>query len=302
MKLTVLGGGGVRSPFLAKSIAYNAHRIGVTEVVFMDTDRQKLAVYGAIAQGVFERIRSDIAFSLSSDARQALSGADYIITTLRIGGEEGRIHDERIALNHQVLGQETTGAGGFAMAMRSIPAIIDYCRLIEQVASPDAVLFNFTNPSGMVTEAIIKSGFRRKVYGICDAPSEFIRELAELLGCREAELSVDCFGLNHLSWFRNVRVNGLEVTEQLLADPRLYRDTCMKYFSPELVALSDNLMLNEYLYYYYYREQAIAAIVGAGKPVANRLRRLTGKCWQTLPNWTSPTNWIRPSACISATI
>ncbi|MEE4409489.1 MULTISPECIES: family 4 glycosyl hydrolase [unclassified Serratia (in: enterobacteria)] len=274
MKLTVLGGGGVRSPFLAKSIAYNAHRIGVTEVVFMDTDRQKLAVYGAIAQGVFERIRSDIAFSLSSDAHQALSGADYIITTLRIGGEEGRIHDERIALNHQVLGQETTGAGGFAMAMRSIPAIIDYCRLIEQVASPDAVLFNFTNPSGMVTEAIIKSGFKRKVYGICDAPSEFIRELAELLGCREAELSVDCFGLNHLSWFRNVRVNGQEVTEQLLADPRLYRDTCMKYFSPELVALSDNLMLNEYLYYYYYREQAIAAIVGAGETRGEQIAQI----------------------------
>jgi 6-phospho-beta-glucosidase len=274
MKLTVLGGGGVRSPFLAKSIAYNAHRIGVTEVVFMDTDRQKLAVYGAIAQGVFERIRNDIAFSLSSDARQALSGADYIITTLRIGGEEGRIHDERIALNHQVLGQETTGAGGFAMAMRSIPAIIDYCRLIEQVASPDAVLFNFTNPSGMVTEAIIKSGFKRKVYGICDAPSEFIRELAELLGCREAELSVDCFGLNHLSWFRNVRVNGQEVTEQLLADPRLYRDTCMKYFSPELVALSDNLMLNEYLYYYYYREQAIAAIVGAGETRGEQIAQI----------------------------
>lgn len=151
------------------------------------------------------------------------------------------------------------------MAMRSIPAIVEYCRLIEQVSSPDAVLFNFTNPSGMVTEAIIKSGFKRKVYGICDAPSEFIRELAELLGCRESELSVDCFGLNHLSWFRNVRVNGLEVSEQLLADPRLYRDTCMKYFSPELVALSDNLMLNEYLYYYYYREQAIAAIVDAGE-------------------------------------
>ena len=131
MKLTVLGGGGVRSPFLAKSIAYNAHRIGITEVVFMDTDERHLAIYGALAQGVFQRIRGDIAFSLSSDARQALQGADYIITTLRIGGEEGRIHDERIALNHQLLGQETTGAGGFAMAMRSIPAILDYCRLIS---------------------------------------------------------------------------------------------------------------------------------------------------------------------------
>lgn len=172
------------------------------------------------------------------------------------------------------LGQETTGAGGFAMAMRSIPAIIDYCRLIEQLSSPNAVLFNFTNPSGMVTEAIIKSGFKRQVYGICDAPSEFIRELAELLGCRECELSIDCFGLNHLSWFRNARVNGVPVTERLLADPRLYRDTCMKYFSPELVELSDNLMLNEYLYYYYYREQAIAAIVSAGETRGEQIAQI----------------------------
>ena len=282
MKLTVLGGGGVRSPFLAKSIAYNTHRIGITEVVFMDTDERHLAIYGALAQGVFQRIRGDIAFSLSSDPRQALQGADYIITTLRIGGEEGRIHDERIALNHQLLGQETTGAGGFAMAMRSIPAILDYCRLIEQVSSPDAVLFNFTNPSGMVTEAIIKSGFQRRVYGICDAPSEFIRELAELLDCREDQLSVDCFGLNHLSWFRNARVNGEPVTERLLADPRLYRDTCMKYFSPELVALSDNLMLNEYLYYYYYRDEALKAIQGAGETRGEQIARINQEMREAL--------------------
>jgi len=265
MKLTVLGGGGVRSPFLAKSIAYNAHRIGVSEVVFLDNDSEKLAVYGAIAQGVFERIRGDIRFRLTDDAQEALRDANYIITTLRIGGEAGRIDDERIALNHQVLGQETTGAGGFAMAMRSIPAIVDYCRLIEKISAPDAVLFNFTNPSGMVTEAIIKSGFTRRVYGICDAPSEFIRELAELLECTENALSVDCYGLNHLSWFRNVQVNGKDVMPQLLSDPRLYRDTCMKYFSPALVALSDNQLLNEYLYYYYYREQAITAILAAGE-------------------------------------
>ncbi|WP_445923302.1 family 4 glycosyl hydrolase, partial [Klebsiella pneumoniae] len=83
------------------------------------------------------------------------------------------------ALAHNTLGQETTGAGGFAMAMRSIPAILHYCRLIEEHAAEDAILFNFTNPSGLVTEAIIKSGFKRRVYGICDAPSELIRELPE---------------------------------------------------------------------------------------------------------------------------
>lgn len=97
------------------------------------------------------------------------------------------------------LGRETTGAGGFAMAMRSIPAILRYCRLIEEHAAEDAILFNFTNPSGLVTEAIIKSGFKRRVYGICDAPSELIRELPAILGCEERDLSVECYGLNHFS-------------------------------------------------------------------------------------------------------
>lgn len=85
------------------------------------------------------------------------------------------------------------------MAMRSIPAILDYCRLIEAHAAEDAILFNFTNPSGTVTEAIVKSGFKRRVYGICDAPSELIRELPAILGCEERDLSVECYGLNHFS-------------------------------------------------------------------------------------------------------
>lgn len=176
MKLTVLGGGGVRSAFLAKSLAYNAHRIGLTEVVFLDNSADNLAIFGEIARYVFTTIRPDIHFTTTTDPVAALQNANYIITTLRVGGDESRIRDERIALQHNTLGQETTGAGGFAMAMRSIPAILDYCRLIEAHAAEDAILFNFTNPSGLVTEAIVKSGFKRRVYGICDAPSELIRE------------------------------------------------------------------------------------------------------------------------------
>ena len=159
MKLTVLGGGGVRSAFLAKSLAYNAHRIGLQEVVFLDNAEENLKIFGEIARYVFATIRPDIRFSLTTDPVSALKNSNYVITTLRVGGDESRVRDERIALNHNTLGQETTGAGGFAMAMRSIPAILNYCRLIEEHAAPDAILFNFTNPSGLVTEAIIKSGF-----------------------------------------------------------------------------------------------------------------------------------------------
>ncbi|WP_318357147.1 glycoside hydrolase [Enterobacter sp.] len=274
MKLTVLGGGGVRSAFLAKSLAYNAHRIGLQEVVFLDSSEENLKIFGEIARYVFSQIRPDIHFSLTTDAVSALTNANYVITTLRVGGDESRVHDERIALNHNTLGQETTGAGGFAMAMRSIPAILNYCRLIEEHAAPDAILFNFTNPSGLVTEAIIKSGFKRRVYGICDAPSELIRELPAILNCDESDLSVECYGLNHFSWFTHFTVKGKDVTDRLINNPDLYSKTAMQYFSPELVQLCDKQLLNEYLYYYYYREVALKAIQDAPETRGEMIARI----------------------------
>ncbi|SFR12469.1 6-phospho-beta-glucosidase [Enterobacter sp. kpr-6] len=274
MKLTVLGGGGVRSAFLAKSLAYNAHRIGLQEVVFLDSSEENLKIFGEIARYVFSQIRPDIHFSLTTDPVSALTNANYVITTLRVGGDESRVHDERIALNHNTLGQETTGAGGFAMAMRSIPAILNYCRLIEEHAAPDAILFNFTNPSGLVTEAIIKSGFKRRVYGICDAPSELIRELPAILNCDESDLSVECYGLNHFSWFTHFTVKGEDVTDRLINNPDLYSKTAMQYFSPELVKLCDKQLLNEYLYYYYYREVALKAIQDAPETRGEMIARI----------------------------
>jgi len=274
MKLTVLGGGGVRSAFLAKSLAYNAHRIGLQEVVFLDSSEENLKIFGEIARYVFSQIRPDIHFSLTTDPVSALTNANYVITTLRVGGDESRVHDERIALNHNTLGQETTGAGGFAMAMRSIPAILNYCRLIEEHAAPDAILFNFTNPSGLVTEAIIKSGVKRRVYGICDAPSELIRELPAILNCDESDLSVECYGLNHFSWFTHFTVKGEDVTDRLINNPDLYSKTAMQYFSPELVQLCDKQLLNEYLYYYYYREVALKAIQDAPETRGEMIARI----------------------------
>ena len=274
MKLTVLGGGGVRSIFLAKSLAYNAHRIGLQEVVFLDNSEDNLSTFGELARYVFNAIRPDIHFTLTDDAIPALQGSNYIITTLRVGGDESRVRDERIELAHNTLGQETTGAGGFAMALRSIPAILDYCRLIEKYSAPDAILFNFTNPSGLVTEAIIKSGFKRPVYGICDAPSELIRELPGILACSASDLSVECYGLNHFSWFRHFRVRGEDVTDKLISNPELYRKTTMQYFSKELVELCDKQLLNEYLYYYYYREEALQAIKNARETRGEMIARI----------------------------
>lgn len=263
-KLVVLGGGGVRSPFLAKSLATNARRLGINKIVLMDKSEEKLNIYGKIAKKIASYIDPTVSFTLSSSPREALKDADYIITTIRVGEDYGRVQDERIALKNGVLGQETTGAGGFGMALRSVPVIIDYCNIIKEVSSKDAVLFNFTNPSGIVTQAMNFAGFKN-VFGICDAPTEFIKQICELLEEKKEDVSVECFGLNHLSWFRNIKVRGIDVTDKVLNHKDLFTKTEMRLFEPGLLKISENLMLNEYLYFYYYREKAIDSILKSGK-------------------------------------
>lgn len=262
MKLAVLGGGGVRSPFLAKSIALGAEETGITEVVFMDIDEEKLSIYGKIAKYVSEALAPELKFTLTSNAEEALTDADFVITTIRANGDEGRVFDERTALNLGVLGQETTGAGGFAMALRSIHTMREYCELAKKVSKPNAPIFNFTNPSGLVTQAMRTYGYSN-VYGVCDAPSGFFRQLKNMLG--EENFTGECFGLNHLSWFSDFKVNGEDVTDRVLADPNLYKDTEIRLFDKELISICENYLPNEYLYFYYYRDRAVSSVLSSDK-------------------------------------
>ena len=263
MKLAVLGGGGVRSPLLAKSIVNRAESLNIRQIVFMDDDGEKLRIYGGMAKRIAALIDDQIEFQFTTDPVEAVKDADFIITTLRVGQDKGRTLDERIALNHGILGQETTGAGGFAMAMRSIPVLKEYCGLVKQHAKPGALVFNFTNPSGLVTQALRDEGFDN-VYGICDGPSEFIKELEQLIGEKHEDVSIECFGLNHLSWFRSVKVRGEETIEKIIENPLLYKNTEMRFFDPELVK-DMGMLLNGYLYYYYNREKAVENITKSGK-------------------------------------
>ena len=281
MKLTVIGGGGVRSMFLAKSIAQKAAELHITELVFMDNDGEKLRIYGGLAAHVSRMLNPELKFRLTTDAVDAVKDADYIITTIRVGGDHMRVREERIALANGVLGQETTGAAGLSFAMRSVPALAEYCELIRQYAKPTVKVFNFTNPAGVVSQTLRDMGYDF-TYGICDAPSELIRELPAILGCEERDLSVECYGLNHFSWFTHFTVRGEEVTERLIASPELYQKTAMQYFSPELVRLCDNQLLNEYLYYYYYRDEALKAIQGAGETRGEQIARINQEMREAL--------------------
>ncbi len=150
MKLTVIGGGGVRSMFLAKSIAQKAAELHITELVFMDNDGEKNCGFTAVWPRMSPRmLNPELKFRLTTDAVDAVKDADYIITTIRVGGDHMRVREERIALANGVLGQETTGAAGLSFAMRSVPALAEYCELIRQYAKPTVKVFNFTNPPAL---------------------------------------------------------------------------------------------------------------------------------------------------------
>ena len=142
MKLTVIGGGGVRSMFLAKSIAQRAEELHIDELVFMDNDPEKLRIYGGLAAHVARMLCPTMKFTLTSSAEEAVTDADYVITTIRVGGDATRVRDERLALDLGILGQETTGAAGVSFAMRSIPALAEYCELIKKLAKPGVKVFN----------------------------------------------------------------------------------------------------------------------------------------------------------------
>ena len=192
------------------------------------------------------------------EAVDAIKGMDYIVTTLRVGGDHSRVIDESVALKNGVIGQETTGVGGFSMAVRTIPVLMEYCELIEKYA-PDAWIFNFTNPSGLVTQALHSAGHHR-IIGICDAPSSMKYRMAQQLGVTEEELYVEFFGLNHLSWIRSVQVNGEEIMPKLIADDAFLSSIQELEIFDRDVIRKTGMLPNEYLYYYYHRERALANI------------------------------------------
>lgn len=263
MKLAVIGGGGVRSMFLAKSIAQSADRLNIDKLVFMDNDKEKLDIYGKMAQKVGAVLCPSLDFEITTYAVEAISDADYVITTIRVGGDEMRVRDERIALDLGLLGQETTGAAGLSFAMRSVSALVEYCELVKKYAKPDCKVFNFTNPAGVVSQTLRDMGYDF-TYGICDAPSGMLRTFEKLYDAEEGSAEGEVYGLNHLSYFKSIKLNGKEIMDELIENDKAYTDTDMRYFEKSLLR-ERGAVLNEYLYYFYYRETAIKNILKAGK-------------------------------------
>jgi len=255
MKLAIIGGGGVRAPLFVQSALKRAARLDLTEICLMDTDAAQLQLIGALCAELARRDGSGVRITTTTAVEEAFAGVSHVVTTVRPGGAEGRITDERIAKKHGVLGQETTGACGFAMALRSIPTILAYARKLREI-SPEAWLYNFTNPAGLVSQALSDAGIARCV-GICDSANGAQNAVARRLGIDPQDVEADLFGLNHLSFTRHASVGGVDYLPEALADDAFLASTNMRVFEPRVVR-RQGMWINEYLYYYYYVDQALA--------------------------------------------
>jgi 6-phospho-beta-glucosidase len=281
MKLALLGAG-VRTPLLIHGLIRRQETLELREVALYDADPGRLATMAAFTAHVAATHGAKFRITTAADFRVAATGAAFVFSSLRVGQERHRILDERIPLKYGVLGQETTGAGGFAMALRTIPVLLDYAEQLAEVA-PDAWFVNFTNPSGLITQALTSHSRLRRVVGICDAPTAMLTGLASFLGRAEDDLFVDYFGLNHLGWVRRVLVDGRDLLPELLDRYEALSATGGEWglFDADLVRAL-GLIPNEYLYYFYYRERAVENILASAETRGEQIQTINEPLWREL--------------------
>ncbi|MBI1317745.1 MAG: 6-phospho-beta-glucosidase [Candidatus Hydrogenedens sp.] len=215
MKLAVIGGGSSYTPELLDGLFSRLEAIPVTEVWLMDPDAERLGINAGFARRMAERHGNPFTVHDTQDLREAVRGAKYVVTQIRVGQMPARIADEKLGRRHGIIGQETTGVGGFACALRTIPRILDIARAMEELA-PEGYLLNFTNPAGIVTEAILKHSSIKSV-GLCNVPIGMIMDTVKHFGGEPQDIELDYVGLNHLSWVRGFKQGGKDITEAALA-------------------------------------------------------------------------------------
>ncbi|HTT53217.1 MAG TPA: hypothetical protein VMH35_17615 [Streptosporangiaceae bacterium] len=272
MKLTILGGGGVRMPAFVRAVL--AGRPGTfSEICLFEPDPGRRDTICRLAAEIATALGHPDVIRVSGDAADAFTGADYVFSAIRVGGDRGRVIDEEVALRRGLVGQETTGPGGCAMALRTIPVVLSYCELLARV-SPGAVLINFTNPAGLITQAISTQG-RVRVAGVCDTPGGTVQHLAAFLGAGDCGVAGAYAGLNHLGWVCSLRDGGRERIGELLDRfEELQRaDHRFAAFDPDLVRRVGAIP-TEYVYYFYDPARYVADIRRAGTTRGQDVLRL----------------------------
>jgi 6-phospho-beta-glucosidase len=213
-KVTVVGGGSTYTPELVEGFVRRAERLPVDELVLLDIDAERLEIVGGLARRMLDRLGWGGRLTLTGDRDAAIDGADFVLLQLRVGGQAARLVDETLPLRFGVIGQETTGAGGFAKALRTVPVVLDLAELVSRRAAKDAWIVDFTNPVGIVTQALLDDGHR--ALGLCNVAITLQRRIAERFGVAPERVELEHVGLNHLTWERAVRVDGEDRLRDLL--------------------------------------------------------------------------------------
>jgi 6-phospho-beta-glucosidase len=274
MKISIIGGAGVRVPLLVGGLARSDMRI--SDIALFDVDKSRQEVIAQLAQQMAPGLR----ISSEHSAESAIDGSAFVITSIRVGGAAQRAKDEATALAHDVIGQETVGPVGFAMAVRTIPAMVEYGRLVSRLA-PRAWLINFSNPVSIITQTVHQETDARLI-GICDTPMEMFEDAAHALGLPATVCSYDYFGLNHLGWLRDVLFEGEGQLHRIWNDDaRLMSAYRSPLFEPERLRKL-KLLPTEYLYYYYRPEVALANIKKSGSSRGQFVARLTEEFFDDL--------------------
>lgn len=294
-KLTLIGGGSVRTYYFVESLMKFYKEIDIGEVAVMDNDGEKLAYFGGIARFIAQREGSGLQVTLTTDPVAAVKNADYVVTTVRVGQDYARTQDERIALNLGLIGQETTGAGGFSYACRTIPTMLEYMRIIREHAKPDAPVFNFTNPSGLVTQALYDAGYTN-IIGICDNATGIKIDVADALQVNASDLMVKVYGLNHLSWANRVEIAGVDILPRLMANDNFIEGFHQfAYFDRQLIRRLGKIP-NGYLYYFYHRDRALKNLLSAKESRGEFILRNNGEMMEALRKHDIDTE---PETCLN---
>ncbi|MCM3740955.1 6-phospho-beta-glucosidase [Oceanobacillus luteolus] len=267
LKVTTIGGGSSYTPELVEGFIKRYDEFPLTELWLVDIEegREKLEIVGNLAKRMIEKAGLPIDIHLTLDRKAALKDADFVTTQFRVGLLNAREKDERIPLKYGVLGQETNGPGGLFKGLRTIPVILDICRDMEELC-PDAWLINFTNPAGMVTEAVLRYSNIEKVIGLCNVPIGMEMGIAKLLDVDHSRIRIDFAGLNHMVYGLDIYVDGVSVKEEViekLSDPKnssFVKNIDGMGWEPEFIQALDALTCPYHMYYYKSQEMVDKAL------------------------------------------
>jgi 6-phospho-beta-glucosidase len=265
MKLAVIGAGSTYTPELVSHLS----QLDVGEVALHDIDAERLEVVGGLAKRMLDRAGYRGALLQTADLDAAIDGASFVLFQLRVGGQAARLRDETVPLRCGCIGQETTGAGGFAKAMRTVPVILELAERVAERAAPGAWIVDFTNPVGIVTRALLDAGHR--AVGLCNVAITFQRSFARMLDVEPDRVLVDQVGLNHLTWIRAVRLDGNDVLHELLSE---HGDAIAAEIELPRSILDDLGAIPSYYLHYFYEHDRVLAEQQVGVPRAQTVAEI----------------------------